>query len=137
MELESEIPQIRGYMELYQWKSPHPLPVRFEIEGNISGLTIAPLLFLPLVENAFKHSNIEEEDTTSPFIHIQLKYEPNTGLEFEIANSYNPANQQKDSVGGVGLDNLRRRLALFYPEKSEIEINSGSVYTVKIHINTI
>ena len=116
--LEKEIAQIRAYLELFQLKSETPLPIQFEVEGAIENRQIEPLLLLPLVENSLKHSDLE----TNPiaFVHILLRNEPGK-LSFSVENSFDPENAQKDAVGGVGLENIRRRLELYYGGRHRFE----------------
>lgn len=109
--LEKEIAQIRTYLELFQLKSETPLPIQFEVEGVIETRHIEPLLLLPLVENALKHSDLETNSTA--FVRILLRNEPGR-LSFSVENSFDPENAQKDAVGGVGLENIRRRLEVYY-----------------------
>ena len=60
---------------------------------------IEPLLLLPLVENALKHSDLEAHP--GGYVHILLRNEPGQ-LTFTVENTFDPQNQQKDDVGGVG-----------------------------------
>jgi LytS/YehU family sensor histidine kinase len=117
--LQKEIAQIRAYIDLYQLKSEHPLSIRFEVEGDMEQVEIEPLLLLPLVENALKHGDIVEEQADG-YLHILLRKEAKR-LFFQVENSYNPDNDQKDSVGGVGLDSIRQRLELNYPGRYRLE----------------
>lgn len=116
--LSKEIAQIRAYIELFQLKSENPLPIVFEVEGAVEGRQIEPLLLLPFVENALKHSDLE----TNPngFLRIKLRNEPDK-LLFEIANSFNTENKQKDEQGGVGLENISQRLELQYRGRHRFE----------------
>ena len=116
--LEKEIGQIRAYLELFQLKSETPLPVQFDIEGSIANCQIEPLLLLPLVENALKHGDLEENPVG--FVRISIRNEP-TRLVFQVENSFDPTNRQKDEVGGVGLENIRRRLDINYRGRHTFE----------------
>ena len=107
--LQKETDHIRAYIDLHQLKSETPLPICFEVEGDIQDCHIEPLLLLPLVENALKHSDLEENP--NGFLNILLRREDRR-LFFKVENTFNPQNRQKDTVGGVGLENIRRRLAL-------------------------
>jgi sensor histidine kinase YesM len=109
--LAHEIAQIRAYIELFQLKSEHPLPITLDIEGTTEGRFIAPLLLLPFIENALKHGDLEANP--NGFLRILLKSEASR-LDFQVKNSFDPHNQQKDEQGGVGLDNIRQRLELQY-----------------------
>jgi sensor histidine kinase YesM len=131
--LGKEIGQIRAYLDLFQLKSEQPLPVEFRIEGETDKRLIEPLLLLPLVENALKHGDLEENP--AGFVRIFLENTPET-LFFRVENSYNPANRQKDAVGGVGLGNIRRRLELHYRGQSDFETHTdGSVFTATLKIH--
>ena len=55
------------------------------------------------------------------YLHIILRQEAKR-LFFQVENSFNPANEQKDTVGGVGLDNIRQRLELNYPGRHRLDI---------------
>jgi LytS/YehU family sensor histidine kinase len=77
---------------------------------------IEPLLLLPLVENALKHGDLEMN--SNAFLQISLHLSPEQ-LNFSVENSFDPSNAQKDAVGGVGLENVRHRLALHYASRHE------------------
>ncbi|HND89987.1 MAG TPA: sensor histidine kinase [Saprospiraceae bacterium] len=113
--LEQEIRQIRAYLDLYQLQAEHPLPIRFDLRGDAGRASIEPLLLLPLVENALKHSDLLTRPDTAR-VHILLDAAAD-GLLLRVVNSFLPADRQKDSVGGVGLENIRQRLALHYPAR--------------------
>ena len=81
---------------------------------------IAPLLLLPLVENAFKHGASEQRDEARISISIVLK---DKVLELKIENS--KPGEKLETVPGIGLQNLRRQLELLYPEKHSLEILDG------------
>ena len=75
---------------------------------------------IPFVENAFKHSKIE--DTENGWIKIQL-IEDGSSIRFEVSNSMLVQGGTKDPTGGIGLENVRRRLELEYPIKHELNID--------------
>lgn len=112
--LQKEIAHIRAYIELFQLKSETPLPIRFAVEGDVDHHQIEPLLLLPLVENALKHSDLDENP--QGFLNIRLRNEPQQ-LTFTVENTFDPNNRQKDAVGGVGLENITRRLALKHADR--------------------
>jgi len=135
--LTKEITQIRGYMDLFDWKSPAPLPVSLDVQGDTASVTIEPMLLLPLVENAYKHSNVEDETASNTFIEMTLHVQENNSLIFRVRNSYDESNRQKDEVGGVGLANVKRRLELHYPGKSDIRASKKEgVFEVLLLLNT-
>ena len=110
--LEKEIAQISAYLDLFRMKSEHQTPaVRFDVECTSLDTLIEPLLLLPLVENALKHGDLE--DNPEGFLYISLRCQPKL-LVFEVENTFDPDNAQKDEMGGVGLENIRQRLDLNY-----------------------
>ncbi|MFN0173641.1 MAG: sensor histidine kinase [Saprospiraceae bacterium] len=121
--LSKEIEQIRAYIELFQLKAESPLPITLEIEGDTANRQIEPLLLLPFVENALKHGDLE----TNPdgFLHILLRNESKE-FTFLIKNSFDPDNQQKDELGGVGLENIRQRLELNHRGRHIFETKAES-----------
>ncbi len=119
--LKSEINYIENFVELQLLKDSRGIDVTLDLDKNHINFKIAPLLLIPLVENAFKHSKIE--NLKNGFINIQLKVDINK-LDFRVVNSI-PANDfTKDEIGGVGLENTKKRLELLYPNKQhELKIN--------------
>lgn len=90
------------------------------------------MLLIPFVENAFKHSNIEKIEGT--FITIKLKTEGKT-LYFSVENSIPKVEVNKEEIGGIGIDNVQKRLAILYPEKNELKITTiDNVFCAKLMI---
>lgn len=138
--LSKEIAQIRAYLDLFQLKSEQTLPVRFEVEGDADSSSIEPLLLLPLVENALKHSDLDAMTTNAmtntPHLHILLR-NTERHLFFQVKNSFDIHNTQKDAVGGVGLENIRQRLALHYPGRHRFWVGAeGNVFTAELTLST-
>ena len=129
--LEKEIGQIKAYIELFQLKSEQPLPIRFDIEGAPDGRQLEPLLLLPMVENALKHGDLE--NNPEGIVRIALHNEPDR-LVFEVENSFNPDDLQKDEVGGVGLENIRRRLEIDYRGRYVFETSQPKQQTFKTRL---
>eukprot|EP00825_Cyclidium_porcatum_P021334 TRINITY_DN23824_c0_g1_i1.p1 TRINITY_DN23824_c0_g1~~TRINITY_DN23824_c0_g1_i1.p1 ORF type:complete len:166 (-),score=23.09 TRINITY_DN23824_c0_g1_i1:3-500(-) len=73
---------------------------------------IAPLLFISLIENAFKHGI---SYSAPSFINIKLEEHENGNIECNIYNSYFPKNENDKSGSGIGLESLQKRLELLYP----------------------
>ncbi len=117
--LEKEIGHIHEYIDLFRMKSEEPMNVQFEILGDPTGRDIEPMLLIPLVENALKHGDLGENP--DGFLRIILEIKPGR-LLFSLENSVNRANQQKDEVGGVGLENIRQRLEINYPGRHWFEV---------------
>lgn len=127
--LESEVTYLKSFIELQTLRFPQENLVEFDIQGSLDGKVIEPMLLLPFVENAFKHS---VKDKETPGITIKLITTPNS-IEFLCKNYFNTENsQQKDDKGGIGLQNIQRRLALLYPDAHELTISTDEG---QFHIN--
>jgi len=132
--LDDETNFLKGYFELEQKKFPKAAitlqtPV---IKGTIR---IPPLLFLPLVENSFKHGRHKLEDKAG--VEAVLNVSGNK-LTFTIKNDkLDPAPPGlKKKPGGIGLVNIRKRLDLYYPDKYELIINEiNNQYIAEVIIN--
>ena len=97
---------------------------------NNTDVQLPPLLFMPLVENAFKYS--ADSLPVHSFIHINIE-QNNNNLHFHIRNNYDP--QKRNNSGGIGLKNLKKRLMNYYPGKHSIETTDiENTYDVKISI---
>lgn len=128
--LAREVVYLKNYLSLAELKDSRGMDLRFHIEGETSELMVAPLLFIPFVENAFKHSQIE--DLKKGYIHISLKTQEKQ-LIFIVENSRPKHVYKKDQVGGIGLQNIQQRLILLYPEKHQLKIEEQE-YTFKVHL---
>lgn len=128
--LDKEIEIIRNYIGLEQLRYGNRLDVGFHLQGSISGKHIAPLLLLPLVENAFKHGASESAQST--FIRINLSCEKEL-LHFEVENSIEKRIQNEQ--GGIGIANLKRQLTLLYPEHELVIMPHAKSFKVRVSIN--
>lgn len=132
VDLEKELDYIRNFVELQQLKTEEEQKINLELLNSVPGQRIAPLLFIPFLENAVKHSGIE--DTANGWINIRLKNSSGK-LVFEVENSIPEKAFTKDETGGIGLNNVRRRLELLYPDRHVLSaMSSGDRYLVKLEI---
>ncbi|WP_299118278.1 histidine kinase [uncultured Tenacibaculum sp.] len=128
--LKQEIEYLKNYIELHKIRYHKNVAITFDYELN--SLKVAPLLFIILLENAFKHG--VELLTENAYVHICLKTLKNK-IIFEIENNFKP-NISKTNEG-LGLENLKQRLTLIYPEKHKLTIKkTDTVYNVKLEIET-
>jgi len=131
--LSREMNYLQDYVNLQQLRYKNSPVVDLEIEGDTDSCHIAPLLFIHLLENAYKHSPARLEPGA---IKVKVAIKENT-LTFEIQNpiSKNHGNTLEEP-GGIGLPNVRKRLALLYPNKHDLVVNSTDdvfTATLKIH----
>ncbi|MFH1159966.1 MAG: sensor histidine kinase [bacterium] len=112
--LEKEIDYLHCFIELQRIRYKDPGYIRFQVTGSTNGIRIAPMLFIPFVENACKHGTAGRQ---IPSILVDLWIQPEE-IRFEVVNylEVRPA-QIKDPGQGIGLSNVQRRLDLIYPEK--------------------
>jgi hypothetical protein len=110
VDLQRELGFIKSYVELEKLRCEPEADIRFETDvPEQSGLQIAPLLLIPFVENAFKHGSIRHEGNAGLFIRAWLQ---DACFCFEVVNDARPVADKKP---GLGLDNVRKRLAHLYP----------------------
>lgn len=129
--LEKEISNINSLIELHQIQYDNRAIIDFTISGNTNNILIHPMLLFPFFENAFKHGNLFQLENS--FIHSSLEIIENI-LHFTIKNTF-IENTSKDKVGGLGIENVQKRLLLFYPYKHQLEImKQEKVFKVNLKI---
>lgn len=127
--LEQEVTYLNNYIELQKMRSGSTLSVDFNTEGDVMIASIAPMLLLPFVENAFKYGLSHSVD--SP-IQINLNVSSSEIL-FTVVNKKFENTERHSS--GIGISNVERRLQLLYPKKHELQIqDTGEKYFVKLKI---
>lgn len=127
-----EVDFVENYVELMRLRmGTRPVSLTVDREGDPS---MAPLLFVTLVENAFKHGN-----TANPSQPIAIAIDADDShISCTTVNHYDPATRKDSGVGGVGLNNLRRRLELLYGKNAELKMDCSDkgVCTVTLYITT-
>lgn len=130
--LAKEIAYLENVIELQRLGQKGRSFIDFKVEGNVENQKIAPLILINFIENAFKHGVFKEADEP-----IQIKLSV-AGQQFSmhVKNKINAA--RKDKTGGIGLTNVKRRLALIYPQKHELLIDQqNSTFTVDLKIDLL
>lgn len=128
--LEKEIAYLKNYIELHKMRYHKKIDIQFNYQIEDDTTKVMPLLFIILLENAFKHGieNLRE----NAFAHINLNSYKNV-ITFEIENNFDADQLPKEK--GVGLKNLKRRLELAYPKKHNlIFTNDNSVFKVQLQL---
>ena len=115
--VDKEVAYLENYIRLEQLRKGEDLHIEYEKQKSVERFTIAPLLIFPLIENAFKYVSSHRDRENR--IHIRLGYTEPT-FRLEVTNMTDGTNTRPP--GGIGLDNLRRRLTLLYPHKHRLEI---------------
>ena len=133
--LEKEMEFLTNYIALEKVRIDESVQVDLKLDVPDTTIMIAPLLFVPLIENAFKHgANIS---SGQPFINVELKQDRGE-LKFRCTNlrdNFGDDVKRADSVGGIGLENVRKRLDLIYPGLHHFEIkDDGHEFIVDLSI---
>ncbi|RYZ22802.1 MAG: hypothetical protein EOO16_07575 [Chitinophagaceae bacterium] len=115
--LSKEIAFLHSFVELERIRHSDEAAVQFEVQGHPEDRLIEPLLFLPLVENCFKHSL--QRGIAGNTVLLALSIDPQE-LTFQTQNAVAPPGQRAEP-GGIGLANVRQRLALLYPGRHSLE----------------
>lgn len=130
--LKDEVEYLKNYIELHKIRYQKKVDIVFNQSQN-TDYQIAPLLFVIPLENAFKHG--VESLTEDAFIHIHIKTD-NDIIYYEIENNFEP--RKTNEIVGIGIENLKQRLKLLYPNKHKIEIETKDfVYKLTLKIETI
>ncbi len=133
--LHKEISYLKNYLDLEKLRQSENMHISFETDGIVGEQKIAPLLFIPFLENSFKHGL--NHHLSHGFVHIKLKIFPNSVTFFIENNKANkmPVTTHKIS-GGIGLVNVKQRLALLYPKLHELKIeDSPDTYKICLTLN--
>ncbi len=122
--LQKEVNYIQNYLALEALRQSGHADIRFNVEGQITDQTIAPLIFIPFLENSFKHGL--NHQISDGYVHVTMKVLDNK-LLLRILNS-KPAQLPQPSEktsGGIGLANVQRRLNLLYPNQYKLDIEDS------------
>jgi len=129
--LDEEITYLENYMDLHRMRYHKAIDLRFEIDVEDRSIKIMPLLFIIMVENAFKHG--VEKLRTNAFAHIRLKATKQV-IDFEVENNFDI--EEKRASEGIGLKNLKRRLEFVYPDRHELTSSShADVYKIRLKLD--
>jgi LytS/YehU family sensor histidine kinase len=120
--VEKEIRYLQDYMDLQLLRKDETYSVEFRHDESVKGFSIEPLLLIPLVENAFKH--ISHHPDRINFVKVDMR-RSNGSLHFRVENS-KESQPTTEMHGGIGLQNVKRRLELLYPGKFELNIKDSS-----------
>jgi len=122
VEWDKEVKFLESYVNLMKIRLPQSADVTFSAQCTDKGVTVAPLLFISLIENAFKHG---VSPTEPCFIHIRLEARDGQ-ITCDIENSYHPKSATDQSGHGIGLQQVERRLELNYPGRYLWQKSVGS-----------
>lgn len=131
IDLDKEIAYLKNYVELQRMRHDEELlDLRLDLPESVNGCQIAPMLLIPFVENAFKHSS----NSNGYSVDIRLRAE-NGMLDLAVENTINTNKRFQVETGGIGLKNVRRRLDLTYPGRHQLSLDDdGKTYRAQLNI---
>lgn len=132
--LNDELQFLENYISLMKIRLSANVDVTFTHNVEVPGVRIAPLIFISLIENAFKHGISPTEQS---FVHIEINATDHD-INCRIENSNHPKSNQDRSGHGIGLNQVQRRLDLAYPNHYKWVKGTnedGTIYTSAIHID--
>ena len=132
--LEDELKYIRNYIDLHKARYHKTNDIQLHHSIKEPGITVMPLLFIILLENAFKHGI--ETLREKAFVHVEITADVNE-IHFYIKNNYDPTCRSGDNEQGIGLQNLARRLELAYPKQHSLTYSTNAdIYSAKLTLQT-
>lgn len=134
-QLSQEIAFIKDYISLMQLRLTDVVKIDFSSPASLKDMAVAPMIFLPFVENAFKHG-VSATQPSNINISIEQK---NTLVELKVVNTIiKEQSNNLEEASGIGLNNTRRRLDLLYPGKHTLMINENTaenIYSVQLTLD--
>ena len=134
--LSKEVNYLQNYLDLESLRQGKNVEIGFEVNGKINDQKIAPLMFIPFLENSFKHGL--SHHISKGYVKIRLDVE-NHSVHLVIENSKPeslPLSDHSRRSGGIGLVNVKRRLDLLYPGKYELRLNDAPrTYAIELTLN--
>jgi sensor histidine kinase YesM len=131
--LTSEVEFIKDYISMQRLRVKNPAAIELNLDGDFDNVELPPMMFIPFIENAFKHCHKQDEEKAIVF---NLSRKGNNEITFESRNHFDPNNQgNKDKTGGIGLELVKKRLDLLYPGKHSFIVDkAGNQFQVSLTI---
>jgi LytS/YehU family sensor histidine kinase len=131
--LKQELRFMDNYIELQRLRSDRRSRIDYRKKGSPAGKSIAPLMFLPFIENAFKHGI--KGDPSGGYVLIRLEILDGV-VNLYVENNRGKIDRvEKDDFNGIGLSNVKRRLELLYPGNYELDIREEEqTFSVRVKL---
>ena len=135
--LSKEVNYIQNHLELQKLRHGNHVDIKFDLEGKVDNQVIAPLMFIPFLENSFKHGL--KNQIQEGFVDIHLKVdEHNVRVKIENSKAQTLPTQIHKRSGGIGLKNVQRRLNILYPNKHNLSITeTPKTYSIQLEIGLV
>jgi len=128
--IEKEIEYVEKFVALQRIRTSFPQNIRMEVKGISNGWFIEPMVFIPFIENAFKHYSKGEPGFVTIGFEISDHF-----VQFICSNSFEVDKSNGQSFGGLGKELIEKRLSLLYKNKYELNNSvDNNVYKVKLTI---
>lgn len=125
--ISKEINYLNNYVYFQKWRDQNFQDIQLNIDASLDSLEIEPMLLIPFIENAFKHS-YDHDNNHQRWVNISLQNEDNAFV-FQVNNSISQSNTQEDvpdEYMGIGIENVQKRLDLLYKNKHQLQIKKDS-----------
>jgi len=130
--IEKEIGYLQDYVHLQQLRKDENYKVQFNCSQDVKNFSIEPLLLIPFVENAFKH--ISHKAQGDNFVKLDMT-RSNGYFEFVAENSCEKEGYTTEQHGGIGMNNVKRRLELLYPGTHQLKVDdNGDTFKINLKL---
>lgn len=131
--LKKEIEYLENYLELQKLRTNNKAKIHFTVNGDPTNIQIPPMIFIPFVENGFKHGI--KGDINNAYISIELTITEKK-LIFNTENNKGELDEiSPEKYKGFGLKNVKRRLSLLYPKKHNLKISDDpNIFSIELEI---
>jgi hypothetical protein len=131
--LKSEVSLLNNYIDLQRYRVDPSASIRFTTDIQNENISVVPMLFLPLLENSFKHGI--KGDISDTFIHMDLKSADGV-ITFRIENNKTRELSVEKPSGGIGLKNIQERLKLMYGNRFSFSVTDTDMsFSVTLQLN--
>ncbi|WP_298894647.1 histidine kinase [uncultured Psychroserpens sp.] len=131
--LSEEIDYLKNYIELHKMRYHKTIDIQFNVDIDDNDYQIMPLLFIILLENAFKHGVENLRENAYVYITMSAKHKQ---VHFDIKNNFDSTLENEQE--GIGLENLKRRLELVYPKQHDLLISkTNDIFNAQLTISKL
>ena len=131
--LEKEVRYLKDYSDLQMLRKDDTVQISFKVPDQLYSYRIEPLLLIPFLENAFKHISHHQSEPNTVSVELDVKDDI---LYYSVQNTKEQISGSTEKPGGIGLNNVKRRLELLYPGKYElVATDQGDKYLIYLKLD--